>query len=86
MQKYLTEMVEARRSAEVKEERYDLFSSLLDANEEELARFEVTDVVDPFEDAPGTAEPAAGERFVLAAVAVASASAAVALAARSRSG
>ena len=29
-------MVEARRSAEVKEERYDLFSSLLDANEGEL--------------------------------------------------
>ena len=36
MQKYLAEMVEARRSAEVKEERYDLFSSLLDANEGEL--------------------------------------------------
>ncbi|TBU26975.1 cytochrome P450 [Dichomitus squalens] len=36
LERYLAEMVEARRSAEVKEERYDLFSSLLDANEEEL--------------------------------------------------
>ncbi|KAI0716473.1 cytochrome P450 [Earliella scabrosa] len=32
---YLKEMVHARRSATVKEERYDLFSTLLDANEDE---------------------------------------------------
>ena len=30
---YMQEMIDARRSAEVKEERHDLFSSLLDANE-----------------------------------------------------
>ena len=29
-------MVQARRNAKEKEERYDLFSSLLDANEDEL--------------------------------------------------
>ena len=33
---YLAEMVHARRTAKVKEERYDLFSNLLDANEEEM--------------------------------------------------
>ncbi|KAI0656897.1 cytochrome P450 [Cubamyces menziesii] len=32
---YLKEMVQNRRSAEVKEERHDLFTSLLDANEDE---------------------------------------------------
>ena len=31
----MLEMVEARRTAEKKEERYDLFSGLLDASEEE---------------------------------------------------
>ncbi|KAI0642624.1 cytochrome P450 [Trametes meyenii] len=31
--RYMREMIVARRTAEVKEERYDLFSSLLDANE-----------------------------------------------------
>lgn len=30
---YMQDMIDARRSAEVKEERHDLFSSLLDANE-----------------------------------------------------
>ena len=30
---YMQELIDARRTAEVKEERYDLFSSLLDANE-----------------------------------------------------
>ncbi|KAI0720704.1 cytochrome P450 [Cerioporus squamosus] len=35
LEKYLAEMVHARRTAEVKEERHDLFSNLLDANEEE---------------------------------------------------
>ena len=34
---YLTEMVRERRAAGVKEARADLFSSLLDANEEEEA-------------------------------------------------
>ena len=34
-QSYMMEMIRARREAEKKEERYDLFSSLLDANEEE---------------------------------------------------
>jgi hypothetical protein len=29
----MTELVQERRSAEIKEERYDLFSSLLDAND-----------------------------------------------------
>ncbi|RPD56051.1 cytochrome P450, partial [Lentinus tigrinus ALCF2SS1-6] len=33
LEKYLAEMVHARRTAEVKEERNDLFSNLLDANE-----------------------------------------------------
>ncbi|KAI0676506.1 cytochrome P450 [Trametes maxima] len=33
IEKYMHEMIHARRSAEFKEERYDLFSSLLDANE-----------------------------------------------------
>ena len=32
-QNYMQEMIVARRTAEVKEERHDLFSSLLDANE-----------------------------------------------------
>ncbi|PSR76586.1 hypothetical protein PHLCEN_2v8344 [Hermanssonia centrifuga] len=32
---YLVEMIRARKESEKKEERYDLFSSLLDANEEE---------------------------------------------------
>ncbi|KAI8969412.1 cytochrome P450 [Trametes punicea] len=36
LDKYLHEMVQDRRSAKVKEERHDLFSSLLDANEGEL--------------------------------------------------
>lgn len=31
----MIEMIQARKTAEKKEERYDLFSSLLDANEEE---------------------------------------------------
>ena len=30
---YMQELIDARRTAEVKEERHDLFSSLLDANE-----------------------------------------------------
>ncbi|KAI0716468.1 cytochrome P450 [Earliella scabrosa] len=33
LQRYMMEMITARRTAEVKEERHDLFSSLLDANE-----------------------------------------------------
>ena len=33
-QKYMREMIESRKNAEVKEARYDLFSSLLDANED----------------------------------------------------
>ena len=32
-QRYMHEMIAARRAADVKEERHDLFSSLLDANE-----------------------------------------------------
>ncbi|KAI0739090.1 cytochrome P450 [Daedaleopsis nitida] len=36
MGQYLREMVDARRTAQVKDERYDLFSNLLDANELEL--------------------------------------------------
>ncbi|KAI0739084.1 cytochrome P450 [Daedaleopsis nitida] len=36
LKKYLAEMVQVRRDAEVKEERYDLFGSLLDANELEF--------------------------------------------------
>ncbi|KAH9899364.1 cytochrome P450 [Cubamyces lactineus] len=35
LEAYLKEMVQDRRSAEVKEERHDLFNSLLDANEDE---------------------------------------------------
>jgi hypothetical protein len=31
----MVEMIQTRRSAEKKEERYDLFSSLLDASEDE---------------------------------------------------
>ena len=31
----MREMIQGRRSVEKKEERYDLFSSLLDANEDE---------------------------------------------------
>lgn len=34
-QSYMMEMIRARREAEKKEERYDLFSSLLDANADE---------------------------------------------------
>lgn len=34
LQRYMHEMVAARRTAEKKEERYDLLSSLLDANED----------------------------------------------------
>ena len=34
-QKYMRHMIDARKGAEKKEERYDLFSSLLDANDEE---------------------------------------------------
>ena len=36
MQRYIIEMVQQRRTAEKKEERYDLLSSLLDASEAEL--------------------------------------------------
>ncbi len=32
-QRYMQEMITARRDADIKEERHDLFSSLLDANE-----------------------------------------------------
>lgn len=35
-QQYMREMIHARRTAEKKEERYDLFSSLLEASEDEL--------------------------------------------------
>ncbi|KII87602.1 hypothetical protein PLICRDRAFT_54684 [Plicaturopsis crispa FD-325 SS-3] len=35
LERYMLEMIYARRSAEKKEERYDLFSSLLDASEDE---------------------------------------------------
>ncbi|KAI0346715.1 cytochrome P450 [Trametopsis cervina] len=35
LEKYLLEMIQERRHAETKEERYDLFSSLLDANDAE---------------------------------------------------
>ncbi|PSR70454.1 hypothetical protein PHLCEN_2v13705, partial [Hermanssonia centrifuga] len=35
LEKYMMEMIRARQTAEKKEERYDLFSSLLDANEED---------------------------------------------------
>ena len=39
VQKYMQEMINERRAAEVKAERHDLFSSLLDANmDEELAK------------------------------------------------
>ena len=37
----MLEMIHERRSAEKKEERYDLFSSLLDANEQEPGEGEV---------------------------------------------
>ena len=40
---YLTEMVHARRAAGVKEARADLFSSLLDANEEEDSAAKLSD-------------------------------------------
>ena len=40
-QAYMLEMIHERRSAEKKEERYDLFSSLLDANEQEPGEGEV---------------------------------------------
>ncbi|KAI0960322.1 hypothetical protein AcW1_004865 [Taiwanofungus camphoratus] len=36
LERYMEEMIQARKGAEKKEERYDLFSSLLDANEDEL--------------------------------------------------
>lgn len=36
LQRYMEEMIQTRKGAEKKEERYDLFSSLLDANEDEL--------------------------------------------------
>ena len=35
MQKYMDEMIQTRKLSETKEERYNLFSNLLDANEEE---------------------------------------------------
>ncbi|KAH8834989.1 cytochrome P450 [Flagelloscypha sp. PMI_526] len=35
LQRYILEMIEARRASEFKEERYDLLSGLLDANEDE---------------------------------------------------
>lgn len=35
LQKYMQEMIHSRKIAERKQERYDLFSSLLDANEDE---------------------------------------------------
>jgi cytochrome P450 len=35
LQSYLLEMIRDRRSGEKKEERYDLFSSLLDANSQD---------------------------------------------------
>lgn len=35
LEKYMAEMIEDRRAAEKKEERYDLFSSLLDASDAE---------------------------------------------------
>lgn len=37
----MLEMIRHRRGSEKKEERYDLFSSLLDANEEEVEEGEV---------------------------------------------
>ncbi|EJD35640.1 614/534 cytochrome P450 [Auricularia subglabra TFB-10046 SS5] len=43
LQKYMLEMVTARRTSEVKEERYDLFSGLLDATEKDDARERLTD-------------------------------------------
>lgn len=40
----MLEMIEARRSGEKKEERYDLFSSLLDASEvEEVGQTKLSD-------------------------------------------
>ncbi|KAI0940039.1 hypothetical protein AcV5_001254 [Taiwanofungus camphoratus] len=36
LERYMEEMIQTRKGAEKKEERYDLFSSLLDANEDEL--------------------------------------------------
>ncbi|KIP05980.1 hypothetical protein PHLGIDRAFT_119388 [Phlebiopsis gigantea 11061_1 CR5-6] len=36
LEQYMREMIHARRTAEKKEERYDLFSSLLEASEDEL--------------------------------------------------
>ncbi|KAK7033939.1 hypothetical protein VNI00_012566 [Paramarasmius palmivorus] len=35
LDKYMTEMIHARRSAEKRDERYDLFTSLLDANDQD---------------------------------------------------
>ncbi|GBE81403.1 hypothetical protein SCP_0311320 [Sparassis crispa] len=36
LERYMVEMIRARKTSEKEEERYDLFSSLLDANEDEL--------------------------------------------------
>ena len=36
LQKYMQEMIHSRKNTEKKQERYDLFSSLLDANEDEI--------------------------------------------------
>lgn len=35
LQAYMTELIQERKAANSKEERYDLFSSLLDANDED---------------------------------------------------
>ena len=41
---YMQEMIRARRTSEKREARHDLFSSLLDANEDEAeAEFKLTD-------------------------------------------
>lgn len=40
---YMLEMIDNRRNAEKKEERYDLFSSLLDASEEDDGPAKLTD-------------------------------------------
>ena len=42
-QKYMLEMVEARRNGDKAEQRYDLFSGLLDAAEEDLDRTALSD-------------------------------------------
>ncbi|KAJ3552189.1 hypothetical protein NM688_g4282 [Phlebia brevispora] len=43
LESYMLEMIRARKTAEKKEERYDLFSSLLDASEEEEGSAKLTD-------------------------------------------